>query len=414
MLRVIQGRIGVSAAALTLMTLILVPLWLKQPPPDDFAAAAIKTRPFPSLTYSIQGFFWWDSGQTGVQMDWVKMMSFSHIKQTFAWRDLEADKGVWDFSQSDRILAEAERRGLHTIARLGQTPDWVSGRDTQTAAQLSETADDDMPPLSSDNMAAWTHYCGTVASHCIGRIAAYQIWNEPNLSREWGGQRPDAAGYVRVLAACSSAIRAADPAAILISAGLAPTGTNDDGATPDDVYLDAMYQVGFQQYIDVVGVHAPGFSAPEVGPDDLERQGSQRFFSFRRPEDLRKIMIAHGDAARQMAILEMGWTTDPNNPDYSWFAVTEQQQADYLVRAFTYIHEHWSPWVGLVSVIYLPKPSWTEADEEYWWAISRPDLRPRPAFGALVAMPKWCDDRYLPARVDTSEEGIFATLDTCF
>src|SRR5688572_16317659 len=121
MQRLTHGWIGGSAAALTLITLIALPLWLKQPPPDDFAASAITQRTFPSLTYSIQGFFWWDSGQTGVQMDWVRMMSFSHIKQTFAWRDLEAEKGEWDFAQSDRILDEAERRGLRTIARLGQT-----------------------------------------------------------------------------------------------------------------------------------------------------------------------------------------------------------------------------------------------------------------------------------------------------
>lgn len=413
MQRLTHGWIGVSAAALTLVTLIALPLWLKQPPPDDFAASAITHRTFPSLTYSIQGFFWWDSGQTGVQMDWVRMMSFSHIKQTFAWRDLEAEKGEWDFTQSDRILDEAERRGLRVIARLGQTPDWFSGRDRQTAEQLEETEDEDIPPRTEEDFEYWANYCRTVADRYKGRIAAYQIWNEPNLAREWGGQTPDAEGYTRLLAVCSEAIRAVDPDVILISAGLSPTGTHNDEVIPDDVYLDAMYRAEFQQYIDVVGVHAPGFSAPEVSPDELERSGSHRFMAFRRPEDLRKIMIRHGDAARQMAILEMGWTTDPINPNYSWFAVTEEQQAEYLVRAFDYIHEHWSPWVGLVSVIYLPKPSWTEADEEYWWAISKPNFHARPAFGALVAMPKWCDDYYIPARIDTSEEGIFATLDTC-
>ena len=414
MQRFTHGWIGASAAALTLITLIALPLWLKQPPPDEFAGSAITHRAFPSLTYSIQGFFWWDTGQTGVQMDWVRMMSFSHIKQTFAWRDLEADKGVWDFSQSDRILDEAERRSLRTIARLGQTPDWFSGRDGQTDAQLLASEDDDIPPLSPAELDEWAHYCATIATRYKGRIAAYQIWNEPNLSREWGGKKPDAAGYTRLLAACSTAIREVDPEAILISAGLSPTGNNNDEVTPDDVYLDAMYREGFQQYIDVVGVHAPGFSAPEVGPDDLERAGSHRFMAFRRPEDLRKIMIRYGDAGRQIAILEMGWTTDPQNPDYSWFAVSEERQAEYLVRAFDYIHEHWSPWVGLVSVIYLPKPSWTpEDDEEYWWAISLPNMHARPAFAALVAMPKWCDDFYIPARIDNSEEGIFATLDTC-
>ena len=111
-------------------------------------------------------------------------------------------------------------------------------------------------------------FCGVLADRYKGRIAAYQVWNEPNLSREWGNRPPDAAGYVGLLKACSDAIRAADPAAIIISAGLAPTGTYDDSAHPDDIYLQAMYDAGFQHYVDAVGMHAPGFSAPEVAPED--------------------------------------------------------------------------------------------------------------------------------------------------
>lgn len=399
-------RIGASILGLALVIAFTVILYIRRADADPFQAAAIQKRPFPSLTYSIQGFFWWDTGYVGMQLDWVMMMSFSHIKQSFAWRDMEPEPGVWTFHNADRLLEETGRRNIKVIARLGQTPAWAGGAENGDA----EMGDTDFPP---EDLALWANYCRTVATRYAGRIAAYQIWNEPNLAREWGNRPPNAAEYTELLKVCSEAIRAADPKAIIISAGLAPTGNTDAAAHRDDLYLDDMYRAGFQQYVDVVGVHAPGFSPPPYGPDDAERDGIGRWFTFRRVEDLRKIMLLHDDAARQMAILEMGWTVDPVHPEYSWFAVTEAQQAQYTVEAYEYIRQHWSPWVGLVSLIYLPKSTWTENDEEYWWAIATPQNNTRPVFGALVKMAKYCDDYVIPERTDTSEEGIFATLDAC-
>jgi hypothetical protein len=113
----------------------------------------------------------------------------------------------------------------------------------------------------------------------------------------------------------------------------------------DTEYLNRLYEAAggsLDGYADVVGVHAPGFKAPpEMSSDEVmqnqEVYGRGRYFTFRRVEDLRAIMEEYGDTERQVAILEMGWTTDPR-PDspYNWHAVTEEEKADYLVRAFAY------------------------------------------------------------------------------
>ena len=357
---------------------------------NPFKASAIADAPFPSLTYGVHAFLWWDGGDVGKHVRWTRLMSFSHVKQTFAWRDLESLPGAWDWTQADRILSEVERRELRLIVRLGQVPEWALTEGTNLAH--------DSPPA---DIADWQAYCSAVAERYKGRIAAYQIWNEPNLSREWGDNRPDPAAYVELLAACSSAIRIADPAAVLISAGLAPTGNNDDSALPDDVYLDQMYRNGFQQHIDVVGVHAPGYAAPEIGPDDEEAK--HRWFTFRRVEDLRKIMLHYGDEARQMAILEFGYTTDTFNPEYQWYSVTEAQQAEFLKRAYDYAIANWRPWIGLMVLIYLPDPSWQPEDEEYWWSIVEPDTgNPREAFITVANMRKVCGEFEIPERESDS------------
>jgi hypothetical protein len=102
-------------------------------------------------------------------------------------------------------------------------------------------------------------------------------------------------------------------------------------------------------------------------------------------------MARYGDAAKQVAVLEMGWTTDPIHPEYAWFAVSEEQQADYLVRAFRYAQEYWQPWIGPMFVLAIANPDWTEDDEQFWWAITEPgwpDTTTRPAYEALKGMDK--------------------------
>lgn len=161
-------------------------------------------------------------------------------------------------------------------------------------------------------------------------------------------------------------------------------------------YLTQMYEAGASAYFDALGVNAPGYKAPpEVSPEEAataEEYGGQRFFCFRHVEDLRSIMIAHGDEEKQVVILEMGWTTDPRTDSpYHWHAVDAEEKGDYLVRAFDYATEHWDPWIGLMTVLSIPDPEWTEDDEQYWWAVTEPSWPQtvvRPAYEALRDMEK--------------------------
>ena len=77
-------------------------------------------------------------------------------------------------------------------------------------------------------------------------------------------------------------------------------------------------------------------------------------------------MIANGDATKQIWLLEFGWTTDTVNTAYSWFAVSPEQQADYIVRAYQYARTNWTPWIGPMFVWNIADPSWTPQVEQYW------------------------------------------------
>lgn len=362
---------------------------------DPFQAHAIEGVQFPSLTYGMHAFLWWDDYAASLALHWMKQAQFTHVKQVFAWRDIQPkDEDVWLFGRADEIVDETSSKGIELIIRLGNVPEWAQRNQNRTG--VDEEVVDTPPAL--EYLPAWGEYCGRVAERYSGKIAGYQIWNEPNLAREWGGGPVSAQEYIELLQVCSEAIRKQDQTAIIISAGTAPTGTNDPNiAIADDVYLRQLYAGGFQQYIDVLGAHAVGFTSPDISFEDLELiSGRGRWASFRRIEDLRKIMIEEGDAHRQMAILEMGWTTDPRaDSQMAWFAVDEETQAAYIRRAFQYVEEYWRPWVGLITLIYIADPAWTTNDEEYWWSLLRFADDPRrekltPAFHALIDMQKVC------------------------
>jgi hypothetical protein len=333
-----------------------------------------------SPEYGIQAFLWWRPEVADRDLNFVREMGFTWVKQGIGWRDVELARGEYDWCRADRIVAQANAKALNLLVRLDHTPEWAARPGDQGAQ--TRPAD----------FADFAGFCETVSARYAGRVRAYQVWNEPNLDREWGMASPDPAEYVELLKACYEGIKRGDPEAIVISAGLAPTGTDTPQVIPDIKFVEGIYAAGGADYFDMLGFNAPGYAAPpEMSPDEAEAQYNGRWFCFRHVEDVRAVMVANGDEDKQIAVLELGWTTDPIHPDYSWFAVDEATQADYLVRSYEYARENWQPWIGLMSMIYIADPDWTEEHEQYWWAVtlpSYPETSVRPAYEALQAMPK--------------------------
>jgi polysaccharide biosynthesis protein PslG len=288
---------------------------------------------------------------------------FQWVKITPPWRSFEAScKGCIDWSDLDRVVAAANAAGVKILARFDFAPEWAR-------PGLPETA----PPNDHYDYA---DFVSEVARRYAngspkGTIHAIQVWNEPNLD------------YMSLLRQTYTLVKQMDPTKIVVSAGLSPTGTNDGTAMPDDVYLTWLYENGLREYSDAVGMHAPGYGSHPEAELNSNPGFPHPSFYFRRVEQLRNIMVLNGDAAKQAWILEFGWTTDPIHPDRTFYAVTAEQQADYLVRGFRYAYDNWRPWIGPMFVWNIPDPQWTPDFEQYWWGITEPDGNKRPAHDAI-------------------------------
>ncbi|MCB0201824.1 MAG: beta-galactosidase [Anaerolineae bacterium] len=345
-----------------------------QPVATDTPVAAATNPPQPSggfasmrsPDFGAQAFLWWRGEIADRDLTLMKNSGFQWVKQWFAWDDIEAaGKGQYDWSIPDRIVQQTEEHGLKLLVRVDREPAWAGP-----------------PPQNTQHL---VDFLNALATRYKGRIDAIQIWNEPNLAREWGNQPPNPAQYAQMLRASYQAIKSADPNMIVITAGMAPTGTCCDVAMPDDRFYREMYQAmggNSDGYFDMLGVHGAGFAAPpEISPDETAANkplyGGERFFAFRHIEDIRQIMVENGDADKRVVVLEFGWTTDdrPESP-YYWHGagagIDEATKADYLRRAYEYAKNNWQPWIGLMSLIYMPDIDWTPNDEQYYWSIMAP------------------------------------------
>src|SRR5205085_5119684 len=136
---------------------------------------------------------------------------------------------------------------------FGDTPQWAaSGSYPQTTdANQCSASTDAMPPT---NESYWTNYVTAVVSNSIGRIHAYELWNEVDDPNYWLGS---VAQMVRMSVDAAAIIRRLDPSALVLS----PSITNTvKGYAWLHQYLSSLPR----GTIDAIAVHSYGFeSMPE-------------------------------------------------------------------------------------------------------------------------------------------------------
>lgn len=212
------------------------------------------------------------------------------------------------------------------------------------------------------------------ATRFAGQIAAYQVWDEPNLTSGWG-RAPSAAEYAGLLQAASGAIKRADPRATLIAAALAPTVETGPDNLSDLLYLQQLYDLGAGQYFDAAAGKPYGFY---TGPDD--RQAAPQLLNFSRFTLLREVMVRNGDGHKLLWAGNFGWNTRADSP---WGVATPEQQAAYTLRAYERAALEW-PWAGPLAVEnYQPA---APPDDPLWgFALAEPQGALTPLGQSLIS-----------------------------
>lgn len=322
----------------------------------------------------------------------TKIAGFDWVRQQVHWKDIEAAPGVYYWDELDHIVADVSASNLKLLVNIVQSPAFYP------PGNGGKPRD---PRVMGNFVAAMVERYGD-------RIAAVEIWNEPNLAVENGGRvTPEDPGrYVELLAECHRRIKAINPNIYVLAAAPASTGVFDpERAIPDMEYLRAMYTYKdgmIRDYFDAQAVHpggaanSPDWLYPEF-PGDRPGWNDHPTHYFRHVENVRALMVEHGLGDRQIWITEYGWATPNNTPGFEFGnLLTFEDQADYIVRAITRVYEQYRdtegrPWVGAMflwnmNFAVLWGAQGNPNHEQASFGLLNPDWSPRPAFVALQGL----------------------------
>jgi len=229
----------------------------------------------------------------------------------FSWRHVEPERGVFDFTGLDRVVAAGEDSGTELLAILNYGNSWAHS-DGEVSA----------PP---DDLTDFGNYAATVAEHYSGRVRHYEIWNEQNIGLTFWRPSEDPVRYGELLVEASARVREIDPQALISFGGV--FGPSLLLNTEGEDYIRAVAEAlpDLAEHIDIMAFHPYRypFTAPE---SESENQDSLSTSIC----NMRGLVGELGTPEMPLWITELGWHTalDSFSP-----GVDENTQGAYLVRA---------------------------------------------------------------------------------
>ena len=224
----------------------------------------------------------------GPAVEQASALGAGWVRAFVRWDQVEpAGPGRWDAAQIgglDEIVNNANARGIKVLVVVLGAPSWANG-----------SSDALVPPRDP---ADFGRFVGAMSARYHGRIAAWEIWNEPDDAQFWHGAVSPAA-YAPLLRAAYRAIKDADSAALVLAG--ASTGN-------DYPFLEGLYAAGAGDSFDGVASHTDTaclVNSPDVYYRENGRVGRFSFLGFR---ETHAVLEAHGQGAKPIFLTEIGWS----------------------------------------------------------------------------------------------------------
>jgi hypothetical protein len=237
--------------------------------------------------------------------------SVETLRMPIFWFECEPKRGRYDFAAVDAEVGAAAARGIRVLPFVYGTPAWL-GRQEKA-------------PLSGPALARWKGFLRALVARYGPRgsfwkgsahrepIRRWQIWNEPNFRLFWA-PKIEPVGYAKLLRASATTIRAADPGAEIVLAGVAPVGYG----MKTWAFMRRLLRVpGVRRDFDFAAVHPYSATIPELNY---------------QLEKVRAALVAGGAGREPLLVTEFGVASHGDYP--SAFVVGEEGQARFLRRAY--------------------------------------------------------------------------------
>src|SRR4051794_21738798 len=218
------------------------------------------------------------------EFDLMKTTGVETVRMAMPWSDMEPSPGAISFAQTDTIVGQAAVHGFKVLPTVTFAPAWAA----------RHPGNSNSPPEGTTNYAnflsAAVKRYGPGGSYWAEHpevpnrpVREWQIWNEPNQPVFNWSDQPFATDYVALVRDARTAIKAIDPGAKIVLAGLVGTSWRA---------LDQVYKAGGKSLFDVVAIH----------PFTLDPNNTIKIL-----DKVRAVMRANGDARKPMYVTELTW-----------------------------------------------------------------------------------------------------------
>jgi len=289
------------------------------------------------------------------------------LRVNFVWAAVQPSAGSsYDWSHYDAIVGPAAEQGIRILPTVYSSPSWAANKPNYPPSKAHMNDFRAFVQAAAARYGAngtfWSDHPTTPKL----QVTDWQLWNEVNSPSFWY-RKPSVKQYVGLLRVFHSGIKAGDPSADIVLAGLFRTPQIKNGIDLDR-YLPGIYRRKAKGLFDAVAVH-PYATTPH---DALEAV-----------KEARKIMNSFKDKRTPIWITEIGWATGGNPP--TPLTVSPQRQATYLRKAFGMMAANRGR-LGIAGVIWY---SWRDVPGAIWFyhtGLFTSDFDPKPAWDAFTGL----------------------------
>jgi hypothetical protein len=176
------------------------------------------------------------------------------------WGQLNTSNGVYNWAGLDNWLDRAESANMDVLYTFGDTPQWAAANTAPAGCTVPGAYSCAAPTdVNSDGTGTDAHFSAfvtAIVTHAAGRVAYWELWNEPDCTCFWAGTT---AQLVRMGKDAAAIIRSLDPNAKILS----PSAHGPTMATWFDGYVAA----GGAPNFDIVNVHMRGQHGTNATPE---------------------------------------------------------------------------------------------------------------------------------------------------